>query len=579
MTTNFSLSHLTSILCILAGLFIIFIVMMPLPDEDAYITFVFVDSLLNGLGLTYFGTKVEGFTNPLWLLILAAFQWTTSVNLTILSLYLSFFCLGCIGLMFYLYLCDRWSLKLFSERLACGCFVLIVLSDPNILLWSLSGMENSFFCLIGLATLLCLHYKHFFLGILTCSLLAIIRSDGIILTGIFALVLSYSYLKENASFGARRLVLLKGVFLIGLSLVPWLAWFVFRIFYYGDYIPNTAYEKFILRETSDRLYEGLVYVVNYLWSSKAFLLLLGLLFLLFRRESKEKLNTNTCMLFVILAFAYLQVIYVGGDVSWKANYRFLTFAHLLLFFIFTSLYWPKTVLRTLTLNLTLILVIHFIISPPTIKTQTYNRSLNFALDLDVGQSLFYLMYGKINYSLDERTQYLRGFLPDDVLSITGKLIQHISEAQDTLLTTAAGKVVYYSGLRTDDISGLAGKKWRSATIQEQNSLLQDNDYLVFLNADSPCLMERATALDNQHQLRAVIYSTSLYSGLLFLIYSKESNLSFPKKIGDVNVFEITKDVGLEIEPYIYLHSPPHDKRKALTFIYDELNRLSLCTDS
>src|SRR5215510_10967871 len=37
----------------------------PLPDEDAYISFVYSRSLSLGLGPTYYGLRVEGFSNPL----------------------------------------------------------------------------------------------------------------------------------------------------------------------------------------------------------------------------------------------------------------------------------------------------------------------------------------------------------------------------------------------------------------------------------------------------------------------------------------------------------------------------------
>lgn len=49
------------------GLYLI--IFQPIPDEDAYISFVFSKSLNLGMGLTYLGAKVEGFTNPLTVLI------------------------------------------------------------------------------------------------------------------------------------------------------------------------------------------------------------------------------------------------------------------------------------------------------------------------------------------------------------------------------------------------------------------------------------------------------------------------------------------------------------------------------
>ncbi len=204
--------------------------------DDAFITFRYSKNLINGLGPVFnAGERVEGITNFMWMLLMAGTM-KAGVDPVQASKVL--------GLASsVLLILALWKiLKYEGVGLAARTFSTMLLAlDGSLVLWSVGGLETSFF------TLLC------FVG----SALAIVNRPGQRLYFISGLMLGVGFLTrpEAAIFIAVAFVFLllepnkteaqkKGLrrwaLTVSIIVLTFLTW---RLIYYGDIFPNTFYAK------------------------------------------------------------------------------------------------------------------------------------------------------------------------------------------------------------------------------------------------------------------------------------------------------------------------------------------------
>src|SRR5688572_10056913 len=108
--------------------------------DDAGISFTYAKNLSNGNGLTSYPglTPVEGYSNFLWVLILAFFHTIQCFDPIITPKVLAFVLTGIIG-----FLINRWSKKNRGTYWP-GFFInLFLLTHSSYVIWSVSGLENS----------------------------------------------------------------------------------------------------------------------------------------------------------------------------------------------------------------------------------------------------------------------------------------------------------------------------------------------------------------------------------------------------------------------------------------------------
>lgn len=282
--------------------------------DDAYISFRYLDNFIAGEGLVFnSGERVEGYSNFLWIMVLAPLRWlglkaeTAAMLLSIVS---------------YLILC--WSVSK-SALVVTGNLIidkkqflilptLLLTSSAHLASWSVSGMETIFFTmLLSVATTLILTQKPV-LGAFIFSLAALTRPEGIAL-GALSLFIYFCYLMLNRKSFSKIIYqsLQPFVFFvtpIGLHLF-------FRYEYYREFLPNTYFVKLSGNELN-LIPAGLKYLAGYLTSGGLFLLIPGLLSLLFIIFSKDRLKAG--ILFwgpsILLAQILLYLVYVvmvGGD--------------------------------------------------------------------------------------------------------------------------------------------------------------------------------------------------------------------------------------------------------------------------
>lgn len=224
----------------------------PFIVDDALISLRYSQRLLDGHGLTWTdGEPVEGYTNLLWVLLVAA--WGALFD----SLIAGVRVIGLAGMgLAVAALLATSRIRQPGELLAfaAGGFAL-VLSGPTAV-WAIGGLEQPL--LIGLLawalvlTPRALHDRNTL--IITGTLLALValtRADGILFS--FAVGL-WVWLGRDPS---RRSAWQAAAF-VGLPVLAVVCQLIFRLAYYDDWIPNTAYAKFA--PTKQGLREGYEYL-------------------------------------------------------------------------------------------------------------------------------------------------------------------------------------------------------------------------------------------------------------------------------------------------------------------------------
>jgi arabinofuranosyltransferase len=223
----------------------------PFISDDALISLRYAHRFIHGLGLTWNdGERVEGYSNLLWVLL------SSALGAVGIDLVVSLRILGMIGAS--LTIAGAIGCSVAASRakmsaqtvLAMTTSALVLALSDAMAVWAIGGLEQpllacllAFACTASLALfgpLNAIPPRRSLLSGLLFGLLGVIRPDGI-LFGVAALMALYlvrprrsSTMKHCRSFG------------IG-ALTPALTQLVFRLVYYRDWVPNTAYAKLVLK--------------------------------------------------------------------------------------------------------------------------------------------------------------------------------------------------------------------------------------------------------------------------------------------------------------------------------------------
>jgi hypothetical protein len=197
--------------------------------DDAYIFYRYAHNWITGQGLVFnVGERVEGFSSPLWLLLIAAGM-ATGAEAVALGHWLSVACGVLLLWLTYSYACQglperqRWVAALASALLFLA---------PPFALWSSSGLETPLFSAVVLATLIAESRGRDNLAALGCLGAALARPEGILLG-----VVIFAFFLRNAERRKRGFVLL-AVYVACLAILT-----ASRFAYYGSLLPNTFYAK------------------------------------------------------------------------------------------------------------------------------------------------------------------------------------------------------------------------------------------------------------------------------------------------------------------------------------------------
>ncbi|MGH8015371.1 MAG: hypothetical protein ACREBV_04195, partial [Candidatus Zixiibacteriota bacterium] len=252
---SFNLRQLGSkwlgLLPVILPLTLCFILSIPLFGwviDDAGISFVYARNMASGHGLvSQPGLEpVEGFSNPLWIFLIAPFFMAGVFHPYIVPKVLSLLLVG-----ITLFFVRKTIQKLTGSRHLIPLIIMIfIVTNASFVIWTCSGLENSLFNAL-IAALLHLIIKNesaTALSVRQCVVLGIVagaialsRPDGIVYSILFPLAIflgSFPLSRKRLMDFSKPLAFYTFAFLLVFG-----SYFLFRVWYFGVIFPNTYYAK------------------------------------------------------------------------------------------------------------------------------------------------------------------------------------------------------------------------------------------------------------------------------------------------------------------------------------------------
>lgn len=298
--------------------------------DDAGITFAYARSLTSGAGLVNQpgALPVEGYSNPLWLGLLALGRllglfdrgtWFGTPDLVAFPKFLALVC--CVGVFACFFaVARRVSSRPVAVTAVAGSVTACV---PSFVIWCFSGLENPLYALlvVGLAGVLVVALLDDTLATprtaTVCALLAagavLTRPDGLIYTVAYPLALVVTRRDELRAHGH---VVARYVAVVAL---PTLAYLVLRLAVFGDWLPNTARAKVQETPSLAELNRPALLITYGGWLLAA-VVAVSIVAVLVRGRSP--LRVAVCALLLPLGLALLAFAVLDAD--WMPQARFAT---------------------------------------------------------------------------------------------------------------------------------------------------------------------------------------------------------------------------------------------------------------
>jgi len=281
---------------------------LPFISDDALISLQYAKRLLQGHGLTWSdGPRVEGYTNLLWILCCAGVG-ALGVDLIVAARVLGLIGMG--AAVVAVAVARRPKGPGDSVASLAGGLAL-ALAGP-IAVWAIGGLEQPLLAaLVAWASVLCFpllegkkpDVRRTMLPGLLLGLVCVTRADGAVLCVALGLGLL-------AATGIRRSSVTSLLWLAAFPLLFTLGQLVFRLVYYGEWLPNPAFVRMAF--TKERLLLGVTYLADSkpyllgLWIPAAAAVATGLFV--------KSLRRRVLLLFVAALVWSGYVAVVGGDI-------------------------------------------------------------------------------------------------------------------------------------------------------------------------------------------------------------------------------------------------------------------------
>ena len=270
-------------------------------QDDAFITFVYSRNLAEGMGPTWFGDRVEGYTNFLWMLWVALGMrlGIEPVALTQVT--------GVVLFALLLWVTGKLALRYGGDGPAALIAVGLMATNVSVVSYATGGLETILQALLLASALLCLERPVLLSTLLLLALMTRLDSAAAgFLVGCVGLW----------RFRAEPKNLLRLVTPVTVGLVLWFGW---KMWFYGDPLPNTFYAKVAGFNPN-----GFTFVGRFLhWYALWPFLLLGL-------RGVRGLG----LLLTVLASWFAYIVWVGGDFM---EFRFMVPVAAMLFVVLAIL--------------------------------------------------------------------------------------------------------------------------------------------------------------------------------------------------------------------------------------------------
>ncbi|MCR5221557.1 MAG: glycosyltransferase family 39 protein [Lachnospiraceae bacterium] len=299
-------------------LFICVITALAWQSDDAYHAYIMARNLVLGNGFVYnVGERVTASSCPLFTLVIAAGYFVFRKMFLVSLLICVAFSAGAYAIVLDCF-CKT------KQQVIASFFVLA--GSACFISYTTSGLEN---CLLFFLSALFLKVyfsketyesKDLFVIAILVALIATTRMDAVLLVAPMAV---YAYLAKREKVSFIKAV---GLGLGGLS--PFILWELFSVFYYGFFVPNTAFVKLGTGIPEiEYIKRGIVYLVT---SAACDVLLIlvpvfAVLCTVVSGKWKERFFSAGIVLYV------LYVIYIGGDFMLGRHFTVLFFMSLICF--------------------------------------------------------------------------------------------------------------------------------------------------------------------------------------------------------------------------------------------------------
>jgi hypothetical protein len=433
-------------------------------NDDAYISYRYAENLRAGKGLAFNpGEKVEGFSNFLWVIILASFN-LLGISSLLASKILSF-CLS--WLLIFLVFQTAQALGL--DKLFASLCALTFSFSSSLAYFSMSGLETVFYTLLLLLGVFINEKyekepskKSLFLLYSALLAAALTRPEGFLF---FLISSGYHLLKKIIPGKGIRLKNILQIQLLFLFMYAFLI--LIRYWYYGDLLPNTFYAK--PQGTFVELGFSAFFsnFINALFSGS--FLLIPVLFLLVKKRQRTK------YLYPLL-FCVGQMVFMSYAGDWMAFGRFfMPVMPIVLVLTFVLLDLIRTNLKKSKLKLAL-------------------KFLSVAL-LVIFAGLNAFQTGK---ALLNQDAYPYLVMNSSLLVQMGKWLNQTFPPETVLSLRRQGAVPYYSGMKSIDILGLTEKDI-ARTLYNEKDVIKANkinaDYILKQRPDVLILFSSESYFD------------------------------------------------------------------------------------
>jgi len=292
------------ILLILAALaiFVANVIQLYCITDDAYISYRYLDNWLAGYGLVFNpGERVEGYTNLLWILLIAPWR-AMGLSPETISLVLGLFSAGLLFAGVYVL-----ATRLAQHTVAGITAVILAATFPPLAHYVGTGLETIFFAALVVAAFarISVNGKPDNWVALILGAAVLTRPEGmmvgLVVYGVYGLQ-SRSARSDQQVWGSALLFLLFPILLT--------CW---RLWYYGELLPNTFFAK-ATGTGLELVGNGLAYITRFAVGQFGWLLLVpGLLVFVPPILKKLPDKTLVCALGIVLLVHCTYVVKVGGD--------------------------------------------------------------------------------------------------------------------------------------------------------------------------------------------------------------------------------------------------------------------------
>lgn len=399
--------------------------------DDAFISLRYAQHLVEGKGLVFnVGERVEGFTNFSWTLLGAGILGVGLEPITGLK------CVGLICALITVWFCLLIFRHFEPQRPAfLWLLAFLVAGAPCTVVWAVGGLETMLFAaLLSITVYLYLIDKTVAgwpLWPAVCALATMTRPEGLLAFPIIAV---------------HRVVTLNGKWrkelgrVIIIFLIMFGPFFLWRVAYYGDVLPNTYYAKVAGKGLESTL-KGSRYLLEFMRSycGPVALVLLGWAAMVRRN------NRSPIILLALVVAYFITPLKLGAD--WMPQFRYL------------APYWP---LAAVTITLGAVRISDMLAESRSGKHRRWTRrvtcaliagsfALSFAYQVILAYDPGHPRYGCYGISVLYHTRATERFIA------AGQMLARIVKPGETLAAFAVGAIPYYTDLPTYDIWGLNSK--------------------------------------------------------------------------------------------------------------------------